>query len=359
MQDIIVYISLDAASTEKETLLPLILSFEGESAYKEYNSAEAVAADFTGEDSLTAKTAAALFGQVNLENCPGRIKKVAVYGVESASEASAVTAALDTLRETQDEWYFLIPTTADKAMITALSNWCSASVLTQAQLEAGQVESEKLLMVQTSDKTVLTDALKGNKQTVICYNHDAANSHIPAAWVGRVSPNYPASVTWKWKELYGIPATNEKGVDLQELLEDRYNTYISNHGRRYMSEGICTNGEFIDTVIGRWQIKENMRTKLVNMFVDTEHVGYDEDGFTMVAQTVIRALDEAVEDGIILKQNGSGMYTVTIPKRSDATEEQARNRIMPPIPWSATLRGGVHGVKVTGVLTVVLTSSEN
>ena len=122
---------------------------------------------------------------------------------------------------------------------------------------------------------------------MVCYNHDAANSHIPAAWVGRVAPNYPASVTWKWKELYGIPATDEKGVDLQELLEGRCNIYLSNHGRAYMSEGICTDGDFIDTVISRWQIKESMRTKLVNLFVDTEHVCYDDQGFTMVAEQVI------------------------------------------------------------------------
>lgn len=357
MQDIVVYISLDAASTEKETLLPLILSFEGEAAYKEYNSAEAVAADFTASGSKTAKAAQALFSQINLENCPGRIKKVAILGVAVGSQASAVTAALDTLRETQDDWYFLIPTEADKAMITALSAWCSATVLTQAQLEAGQTEAEKLLVVQTSGKDVITSDLKEYQQTVVCYNHDAANSHIPAAWVGRVSPNYPACVTWKWKELYGVPATDEKGVDLQDLLEGRYNVYISNHGREYMSEGVCTDGNFIDTVIGRWQIKKAMRTKLVNMFVDTEHVGYDDDGFTMVAGQVIAALDEAVENGVILKENGTGAYSVTIPRRADATEEQARNRVMPPIPWEATLRGGVHGVKVSGVLTVALTST--
>ena len=357
MQDIVVYISLDTAAQEKPTLLPLILSFEGESAYKEYSSAEAVAVDFPASGSPTALAAGALFHQVKLESCPGRIKKVAVYGVASDAQPSAVTAALDTLRETQDEWYFLLPTAANTAMISTLSAWCSGTVLSLAQLEAGQVEAEKLLIVQTADKAAVTTALKGNRQTVVCYNHDAANSHIPAAWVGRVAPNYPASVTWKWKELYGIPATDEKGVDLQELLEGRCNIYISNHGRAYMSEGVCTDGDFIDTVIGRWQIKETMRTRLVNLFVDTEHVGYNDQGFTMVAEQVIAALDEAVANGVILKQDGSGAYTVTIPRRADATEEQARNRIMPPIPWEATLRGGVHGVKVTGVLTVSLTGS--
>ena len=163
MQDIVVYISLDTAAQEKPTLLPLILSFEGESAYKEYSSAEAVAVDFPASGSLTALAARALFHQVKLESCPGRIKKVAVYGVASDAQPSAVTAALDTLRETQDEWYFLLPTAANTAMISALSAWCSGTVLSLAQLEAGQVEAEKLLIVQTADKAAVTTALKGNR----------------------------------------------------------------------------------------------------------------------------------------------------------------------------------------------------
>ena len=357
MQDIVVYVSLDTAAAERATLLPLILSFEGEFAYKEYNKAEDVAADFTAAASPTALAAKALFDQIKVENCPGRVKSVAVFGVAGAASASDVTTALDTLRETHDGWYYLLPTVAAKDMIAALSTWAGATVLTRAQLEAGETESEKLLLVQTADRAAVTTAMKNSGQTVVCYNHDAANSHLPAAWTGRVAPNYPKSVTWKWKELHGVPATNEKGVDLQDLLEGRYNLYLSNHGREYMSEGVCTNGDFIDTVIGRWQIKEAMRARLVSMFVDTEHVGYDDEGFTMVAEQVLSALEQAVDNGIILRQDGAGMYTVDIPRRADATEEQARSRVMPPIPWSATLRGGVHGVTVSGVLTVALTSA--
>ena len=76
MQDIIVYISLDTASKEKETLLPLILSFEGAFAYKEYNKAEDVAKDFTTASSPTLAAAQKLFDQIKVENCPGRTKKV-------------------------------------------------------------------------------------------------------------------------------------------------------------------------------------------------------------------------------------------------------------------------------------------
>ena len=146
MQDIIVYISLDTASKEKETLLPLILSFEGAFAYKEYNKAEDVAKDFTTASSPTLAAAQKLFDQIKVENCPGRTKKVAIFGLASDSTAKAVTDALDTLRETNDDWYFLIPAGATDTIITALSTWASATVLTLAQLESGMVESEKLLI---------------------------------------------------------------------------------------------------------------------------------------------------------------------------------------------------------------------
>jgi hypothetical protein len=357
LQDIVVYISLKTAVAEKETLLPLILSLEGAFAYKEYANLDAVAVDFASDTSPTKLCAKALFEQINIENCPGRVKKIAIFGLAGTSTPAEVTAALDTLRETNDDWYFLIPTVTTSDLIASLSTWASATVLTQAQLEAGAVESEKLLLVQTTDKAVITDALKANKQTVICYNHDAANSYIPPAWVGRTAPNYPEGVTWKWKELYGIPATDEAGTDLHTLLEGRYNLYIDNLGRQYMSEGICTDGDFIDTVIGRWQIKQSIRSRLVNLFVDNEVVPYDNDGFTMVGAAIISALNEAVENGIILKQNGGGAYTVNIPTRSDATEEQAANRTMPPITWEATMRGGVHSVNVSGQLTVELSGT--
>lgn len=51
-----------------------------------------------------------------------------------------------------------------------------------------------------------------------------------------------------------------------------------------------------------------------------------------------------------------GVYTVVIPKRSAATDEQARDRQMPDITWEAQLEGAVHNVKVKGVLRATLSA---
>jgi hypothetical protein len=67
-------------------------------------------------------------------------------------------------------------------------------------------------------------------------------------------------------------------------------------------------------------------------------------------------MNEAVKHGIIAvdQESRAGIYTVSIPKWEDATEEQRRKRIMPDIPWEAQLTGAVHSVKVKGILSVEL-----
>ncbi len=364
MQDIIVLIALDTKAEPRETLLPLLLSTEGAHPYKEYNGIDKVALDFA-PGSKTHACAAALFGQT--ERAPAPIEKCAIFGiaptvltgseeepVETPITDADVVAALEQLREEQDDFFFVLPVDADPARILALSDWAKGTVLSEAKIRAGEIEAEKLLIAQTDSKTFECS----NAQTVICYNWDAAVSYMHAAWVGRVAPNYPTAVTWKWKEVDGIPLTDLEGRALHELLERNINTYARNNKRNYMREGICCDGEFIDTITSRWKIKLKMRKKLTDLHVDNEVVPYDDAGFTMIGAALIQALDECVNDGDILTQDGKGVYKITIPRRTDATHDQAARRIVPDIHWAATLRGGSHGVTVRGILSVSIVNSE-
>ena len=76
----------------------------------------------------------------------------------------------------------------------------------------------------------------------------------------------------------------------------------------------------------------------------------------LVAAGVFETLNEAAGYGIIAvdPESGAGMYTVTVPKRADATDVQVSSRQMPDIKWEAQLAGAVHGVKISGVLKATL-----
>lgn len=347
VQDIVVHVGLDTKITPRESLVPLILTLEGEKAYKEYTSLDALLADYAAT-TAAGKAAQALYANAELS---GSVPEtVAVLGLTSSATNDDITDALDTLRDSHDDWYYLIPAAATDAQITTIAAWTAATVLSRQDLAAGQKEAEKLLVAQTATKTLaLTDA-----QAVICYNPDAANSFMHAAWVGRMLRYYPQAVTWKWKDLSGVAAVDVDATALGTLLMNHVNTYVNNHKREYMRDGVCCDGEFIDVVIGRWQIKQAMRAAITNLLVDTDDVPYDDTGFAMVAAAVISALNGAAENGIIRTIDNRPQFTVTVPRYADATEAQIAQRIMPDIAWHATLRGGVHGVNVTGTLSIRL-----
>ena len=99
-----------------------------------------------------------------------------------------------------------------------------------------------------------------------------------------------------------------------------------------------------------------IRSAKICIFIANKKIAYTDDGFALVAAGVFAALNRAVELHIIATdpEDDTGVYTVVIPKRADATDEQARNRQMPDIKWSAQLEGAVHSVKVNGTLRVTL-----
>ena len=55
-------------------------------------------------------------------------------------------------------------------------------------------------------------------------------------------------------------------------------------------------------------------------------------------------------------ESDAGVFTVTVPKRADATDDEARARKMPDIVWEAQLEGAVHSVKVKGTLRATLSA---
>ena len=341
MQDIVVAISLDTRVKPRETLLPLILTDDMELPYQEFSSADEIGEEY----GLTTKVyacAKALFGQTTIAS--GAIAKCAVIGVEENATDTEVVATLDDLRTEHDDWYFLIPVVATMARIQVLAEWTERTLLSDVEIRQGAIESEKLLVAQISD----VNFYNTRGLSVVVYNPDP-DTYAHAAWVGRTAPYFPEATTWKWKELYGIKPCGLSGLALQTLLERNINAYITNNKRNYMSDGVCSDGEFIDSVIARWQIKQTLREGLTAYLVDTPTVPYDNDGFAQIGAVVHAQLSAAVGYGVILPG-----FKLTIPTREESTREQAALRRMPPILWQATLRGSVHGVEIKGTLTVDL-----
>ena len=215
---------------------------------------------------------------------------------------------------------------------------------------SGVEDHRKFYFAETSNKEL---AIK-NRRTTVIYSENS--EHADAAWIGAVGPWYPQAVTWKFKMPVGISVPDLKASEITLLEQNNINFVTNEYKKNYIKNGCCTDGEWIDAILGKDWIAITMREKLYDIFMNNPIIPYTDSGFATVAAGVFETLDEATGYGIIAAnaESGAGIYNVTVPKRSSATDQQAALRQMPDIPWEAQLAGAVHGIKIKGTLKVSL-----
>lgn len=273
-------------------------------------------------------------------------------GAADTTRAQNLVAAIEALRDVNDDFYFILTDVTDEACVAALCEWAAGTAPTEAALGAGVEDHRKFYLGQVTNK----EYVNGFGRSAVFYSDAPTTEWVDAAILGCAGPFWPESVTWKWKIPDGVAAADLKDSERQLLEDDRVNFMTAEYKHEYIKNGICGDGNFIDNVLGADYITYQIRENLYEIFLSNPKIAYTDEGFALVGAGVFAALNKAVELHIIAKdpEDGVGVYTVTIPKRADATAEQAANRQMPNILWEAQLEGAVHGVKVHGVLSVTL-----
>ena len=358
--DVIVVVDIDAKPKGVETLDILLLSTEGKKDMKTYRDLTVINTDYPGKK--VAAMAAAMFNQGKTTLATTLIRKVRIAGIEAPvgddekAKATALVAAVEEIREKDDDWYILLTDQTSPEAVEALAAWAEASEPTEAELGAGIEDHRKLYFGQTSKK----EGNPSNARAIVVYaDQDKLQTEwADAAYLGNVGPFYPQSVTWKFKRPQGISVPDLTAAERDALAEQYVNVLTVEYKREYVKNGSCLDGEFIDVQIGADYIAKTMRDNLYDIFLNNATIGYTDEGFSIVADGVYKALNRAVDLGIIARdpESRQGVYNVDVPKRSEATDEQARSRQMPDIAWEALLEGAVHSVKVKGVLRATLSA---
>ena len=350
-KDVVVIVSLDSQPATVDLVDILLISTERVAAYKTYTNLEAIVADWTKESSAY-KMARAVFEQGEAVPTPEQlIRKVSIVGFEDPQVPADLIEDIKTLQELHNDWYVFMTDQVDDIFVNALADFAEKSQPTELELSEGAEDRRKFYIAQTNNK----DLIINKARTAVIYTDDI-EEYADASWAGSVLPWYPKGVTWKFKMPQGLSVPELTALEIQTL-EHNYINYVTNeYKKNYVKNGCCTDGNWIDVVIGGDWIAQTMRSKLYDVYLNNPVVQYTDAGFTLVSAAVFEALDEATEHGIIAAnvESGIGEYSVALPKRSQATEEQAKKRVMPDIKWSATLGGAIHGVKISGTLQVKL-----
>lgn len=303
--------------------MPLILATHAAVPYAEYTSIADVAEDYP-ETTAAYKIAARVLGQ---SPSPSRI---AVVGVEYDDDPTTLTAALNELVQTNNDWYFLLCDQQSDDVIFALSGW---------------IDTQKKLYFASTDNLNLAASLE-SENTVIMY-HDDPTQYPAEGWVGRCAPELPGSITWKFKTINGITAANIKSGELAQLHEDGGNSYVRKLGVLQTSEGLTTSGEYIDVIRSQHFIEARLVEQVMNLFINSGKVPYDNSGIAMVVAACESVMKQATDQGIIARDDdGNGLWTVTAPRREDIPASDIAARKLDGVVIEATLAGAIHSATI-------------
>lgn len=354
-RDVVVNISLETPSVSANEMNILILSTEGVKTFKTYTSLQEIAEDYTSVvdevvvETKAYKKAKALFAQNN-PFASGRINKVSMVGIAEPANAEGLVQAIETIRATNDDWYVLLTDLTSDDMIAAIAAW----VDTTANTGANNTDKPKLYFAKTSNSAL--DVSNQRAVIIYCDASKIENEEPDAAWVGYNAPIYPRATNWKFKQPSGVSPVSLSDSAKTALEAAHINFMTTENKRNYMKNGVCSDGTYIDEIVGADYITFLMKDKLYDVFLANDKIPYTDDGFTLIAGAILSALEQAATLGIIAidPESNSPIYNITIPTFDSSTAEQRATRTMPDINWEAQQQSAVNSAKTNGVLRITL-----
>lgn len=253
---------------------------------------------------------------------------------------------LDDLRETDDLWYTVCIDSRLDADLNTAGTWANSN----NKFFFGCAESVTAL----ADRNV-------DREAYLIHDNDATD-YPECSWVGRCIPFDPGSITWKWKTLNGQNASSFTATELTAIRAANGNALQSQAGVIFTNEGLTTSGKYIDDIMGRDWVKDQLRTGLLSLFINNDTVPFDDTGIAMVEGVVRDVLKRAGDNGIVARAVSAAdflksddkvyMFRVTVPQRSDVLTNDLANRTLSDVKFSYTKAGAIHEVEVTGKITV-------
>lgn len=278
---------------------------------------EDVAEVFSVEDEAY-KIANRIFGQ---NPAP---QEVAIAGTD-VENGTELVAFLNELIETNSDWFFLVCSTNENEVIKALSGWIDTQ--------------EKMYFATTQDLELVGDIESDN--TAIMY-HDDEDAYVAEGLASYLATAPVGGVTAKFKTINGVTAANIGATELKTLHKNGGFSYIRKMGVLQTTEGYVTSGSYIDLTMGSYFVKFRIEEEAMLMAVNNDKIPYSNTGIGMLVGVVDTVLKRATNQGIVLEEEGKGVYEISYIPREDMPKNKIANREYDGVRATATITGAIH-----------------
>lgn len=275
-----------------------------------------------------------------------------VVGTTNLGEYEDTTAdpgygtALNTARTIDDGFFGVCIDAGSSAAIQAVATWAEAN--------------EKLFGGQTSDAVELTSggtlgaALRAAARvfTYLVYHAPAlAFERLDVAWMSRMLSGFrPGRATWWGKTLANVTrdalTTTQQGF----LDGDNINHYDAIAGRNVMRQGKLSGGEWIDTIVGRQALINDLQVDVATSMFDAPKIPQTNGGIETIKNIGDAVFARYAAGKVPFLRPGS--IDSSAPDISELEPSDLENRELSGIVWTAKYAGAIHKADLGVTLSV-------
>jgi len=308
--------------------LPLIIGTSKDVEYTLFNSISEVAEIFgtTTKEYLMAQR---IFGQ---NPAPPQLAIFSIETFDWLDVDQLMLVVVNEIVETHDDWYYLLCTENSEEVVRALGGWVETQI--------------KTFWTTTQDVELVNNLEYEN--TIVMY-HEDPNAYVAEGLVATAATNDPGSLTFKFKTVQGVSASQIRATDLTELHRNNGFSYVRKKGVLQTSEGTTTSGEYIDVIMAAHWVKVRMEEEAALLAVNTKKIGYDSRGIAKLVAVVDKVLNIAGRMGIVrVDDNGNYVYRIKFLRREEVLRNDVANRVYNGIDWEIEIAGAIHSGIVSG-----------
>lgn len=263
--------------------------------------------------------------------------------IQSYVPSDTIINDVTAIRAENDDWYLVTETRHDVTEVVEL---------------AGYIETLEKLFFTTSDnidiidKTDITDTTSlaalikaaNYDRTIVCYHEKP--TEFEAAFAGVGLPKDPGSITWAFKTLIGITASDLNENQIRNALSKNCNIYVEVAGVDITRNGTVGSGEYIDIMRGIDWLTQRIRENVFSAFINADKISYTNGGIRIIDSHLRATLSLGVTENFLID------YITNVPKLADVDPNDKALRILKNVTFKATPADAIHKVEIRGEVSI-------
>lgn len=290
----------------------------------------------------------------------GQSPRIPSFAIGRVGAAEDFATALDAIIQESADFYGVISVDRDVADIEKIADWCETHkrLFFTASSDASIVDKTDTEDTGSAGTVAAYAKSKNLSHTAVFYHTKAATQYLDIAALCRLLSKEAGTFDLAYKDVAlcdvdKITPTKEKNARAKNS-----SVYLTLGGKPCIMEGKTGDGNFIDVIMASDWLEASLTEEIFSVLSTVDKLGCTDEGI----QAVTSAMEVPFKTGQKRKvfsetardKDGRliGGYEIRAPRASEVPKIDRGNRMLPDIYFSVYLTGGIHGVKISGVITV-------